>query len=156
MIAKEDLHAALTCLAERFPQTFVLERYQPHRPLKVGIAADLVARCPELDRNKLGLVLGTYVRRVMYRKGMVAGAARIDLDGNACGEVSASDAEHAAESLAEILASRQAKQAAAEAARRAERIAKQPAVPAAATPPAARTLKEKPVLRLPGFRQQCG
>nr|WP_028169110.1 ProQ/FINO family protein [Bradyrhizobium elkanii] len=69
MVAKEDLHAALTCLAERFPQTFVLERYQPHRPLKVGIAADLVARCPELDRNRLGMVLGAYIRRVMYRKG---------------------------------------------------------------------------------------
>jgi hypothetical protein len=52
-ITKEDLHAALTCLAERFPQTFVPDRYQPHRPLKVGIAADLVARCPELDRSKL-------------------------------------------------------------------------------------------------------
>ncbi|MGX9432002.1 MULTISPECIES: ProQ/FINO family protein [Bradyrhizobium] len=87
-IAKEDLQAALAYLAERFPQTFVLERHQPHRPLKVGIADDLVARCPELDRSKLGIVLGTYARRVMYRKGMVAGAARIDLDGNACGEAS--------------------------------------------------------------------
>ncbi|MGX9431788.1 hypothetical protein [Bradyrhizobium sp. LeoA1S1] len=39
MIAKEDLHAALTCLAERSPQTFVLERYHPHQPL-VMTAAD--------------------------------------------------------------------------------------------------------------------
>jgi ProP effector len=157
-IAKEDLQAALAYLAERFPQTFVLERHQPHRPLKVGIADDLVARCPELDRSKLGIVLGTYVRRIMYRKAMVAGAARVDLDGNACGEVSARDAEHATESLAEILASRQAKQAAAKAARRTERIARHPAVPAppAATPPAARPLKDKPVLRLPAFRQTCG
>jgi hypothetical protein len=32
-------------LVTRFPQTFVLEGHQPHRSLKVGIAADLVARC---------------------------------------------------------------------------------------------------------------
>ena len=151
-IAKKGLRAALTYLAERFPQTFVLEGYQPHRPLKVGIAADLVARCVELDRRKLGAVLSAYTQRIMYRKAMVAGAARVDLDGNPAGEVSASDAAHAAAKLAEILASREAKQAAAKAARRAERFAKQPAVPAAAPPPAARTLKERPVLRLPAFR----
>ena len=40
-ITKQDIHAALAHLAEAFPQTFVLEKYRPHRPLKVGIAADL-------------------------------------------------------------------------------------------------------------------
>jgi ProP effector len=157
-IARKDLHAALTCLAERFPQTFVLEVHQPHRPLKVGIAADLVARCAELDRRELGAVLSAYTQRIMYRKAMVAGAARVDLDGNPAGEVTAADAEHATAKLTETLASRDAKQAAAEAARRAERIVKRPAVPAplAATSPAARTLKERPVLRLPAFRRQCG
>ena len=48
------------------------------------------------------MALAVYKRCIMYLRG--AGAARIDLDGNACGEVSARDAEHAAE----ILASRQA------------------------------------------------
>jgi len=38
----------------------VLEKYQPHRPLKVGIAADLMTRCPELDRRKLGVALIAY------------------------------------------------------------------------------------------------
>ena len=109
------------------------------------------SRGAELDCRQLGAVLSTYTQRIMYRKAMVAGAARVDLDGNPAGEVSAKDAEHAAAKLAETLASRQAKQAAAEPARRAERIAKQPALPAAAPPPAAR-----PVLRLPAFRQQCG
>jgi len=155
-LAREDLCAALTCLAARFPQTFVLEGYQPHRPLKVGIAADLVARGAELDRRQLGAVLSAYTQRIMYRKAMVAGAARVDLDGNPAGEVSAKDAEHAAVKLAETLASRRAKQAVAQATRRAERIATQPALPAAAPPPAAKTLKERPVLRLPAFRQQCG
>jgi ProP effector len=118
------------------------------RPLKVGIAADLVARCAELDRRKLGAVLSAYTQRIMYREAMVAGPARIDLDGNPAGEVSAADAEHAAAKLAETLSSRRA--------RRAERFAKEPAVPAAAPPPASRALNERPVLRLPAFRSQCG
>jgi sRNA-binding protein len=55
----------------------------------------------------------------MYLKGMVAGAARVDLDRKACGEVSAGDAEQAAE----ILALRQARRVAAVAAKGVERIA---------------------------------
>ena len=150
-ITKEDLHAALTCLAERFPQTFVPDRYQPHRTLKVGIAADLVARCPELDRSKLGIVLAAYARRVIYLKGMVAGSARVDLDGKEAGEVTARDAGDAAAKLAKTLASRQAKRAAAVEAKGAALVAK-PA--AAAAPPAVKvlTLKKRPVLRLPAFR----
>ena len=46
---KQDIDASLARLAEAFPQTFVLEKYQPHRPLKVGIAVDLMGRGPELD-----------------------------------------------------------------------------------------------------------
>ena len=166
-ITKEDIHAALARLAEWFPQTFVLEKHLPHRPLKVGIAADILARCPVLTRRELGPVLGVYAKRVMYLQSLVAGAIRIDLDGNPAGEVSAADAEHAAAALAEILASREAGQALV-AASRAARIAKQaaataaaappPPVAAAVEPPAAKvlTLKERPVLRLPAFRQQRG
>ena len=159
-ITKEDMHAALTRLAEWFPQTFVLEKHLPHRPLKVGIAADILARCPVLTRRELGPVLGVYAKRVTYLQSLVVGAIRIDLDGNPAGEVSAADAEHAAATLAEILASREAGQALV-AASRAARIAKQAAAtppPAAVEPPAAKvlTLKERPVLRLPAFRQQRG
>ena len=162
-IPKEDIHAALTRLAEWFPQTFVFEKHLPHRPLKVGIAADILARCPVLTRRELGPVLGVYAKRVMYLQSLVAGAIRIDLDGNPAGEVSATDAEHAAATLAEILASREAGQALV-AASRAARIAKQAAATAAAPPAAAveppapkvLTLKDRPVLRLPAFRQQRG
>jgi ProP effector len=165
-ITKEDIHAALARLAEWFPQTFVLEKHLPHRPLKVGIAADILARCPVLTRRELGPVLGVYAKRVMYLQSLVAGAIRIDLDGNPAGEVSAADAEHAAATLAEILASREAGQALV-AASRAARIAKQAAATVAAAPPPAAaaveppaakvlTLKERPVLRLPAFRQQRG
>ena len=100
------------------------------------------------------MALAAYTRRVMYLKGMVAGAARVDLDGNPAGEVTAGDAEHAAE----VLALRQARRAAAVAAKGGERAAKQAATVAVAAPPAVKVLmlKKRPLLRLPAFRQQCG
>ena len=154
-IPKEDIHAALTRLAEWFPQTFVLEKHLPHRPLKVGIAADILARCPVLTRRELGPVLGVYAKRVMYLQSLVAGAIRIDLDGNPAGEVSAADAEHAAATLAEILGRarsgkpRGAKPCGADRETGSDDCSGGP-------PPAAKvlTLKERPVLRLPAFRQQ--
>src|SRR4029077_9408356 len=111
-IPKQDIDAALARLTEAFPRAFVLEKYRPHRPLKVGIAVDIPARCPALTRRELGAALSAYAQRVMYLQGLVAGAARVDLDGNPAGEVSAADAEHAVARLAEILASRETKPAA--------------------------------------------
>ena len=105
---KQDIDAALAHLAEAFPQTFVLEKYRPHWPLKVGIAAAIPARCPAVERRVLKMALTAYTGRVMYLRGLVAGAARVDLDGNPAGEVTARDAEYAAAKLARILASREA------------------------------------------------
>ena len=156
---KQDIDAALARLAEAFPKTFVLEKYRPHWPLKVGIATDIPARCPAVERRVLSVALSAYARRVMYLRGLVAGAARVDLDGNPAGEVTARDAEYAAAKLAETLASREAKRSAAVETKGAERIAKQTAATttAAASPVTkVSTLKEKPVLRLPALRQQCG
>jgi len=102
--------------------------------LKVGIAAEIPARCPAVERRVLGVALGAYTRRIMYLQGLVAGAPRIDLDGNVCGEVSARDAEHAATKLAGILASREA---AAVAAKGGERGVRPPATAPAPAPVAA-------------------
>src|SRR6478736_8218713 len=107
-ITKQDIDAALARRTEAFPQAFVLEKYRPHRPLKVGIAADIPARCPAVERRVLSVALRVYARRVMYLRSLVAGAARVDLDGTPAGEVTASDAEYAAARLAGILASREA------------------------------------------------
>ena len=144
-IRKEDIHAALTHLAETFPQTFELEKCRPHRPLKVGIAADLQARCPALEWRVLRVALAAYTGRVMYLRSLVAGAARVDLDGNPAGEVSARDAEHAASRLAKILASREAAAVAAKGG-----VARPPA-PSPAPAAKVLTLKRKPVLRLAAF-----
>jgi ProP effector len=153
---KQDIDTALALLTEAFPQTFVLEKYRPHRPLKVGIAADIPARCPAVERRVLSAALSAYARRVMYLRALVAGAARVDLDGNPAGEVTAGDAEFAATKLAEILASRDTKRAAA-VDKGAAQVAKPAAArAAAAAPPAVKvaTLKKRPLLRLPAFRQQ--
>jgi ProP effector len=100
----------------------------------------------------LKMALTAYTGRVMYLRGLVEGAARLDLDGNPAGEVTARDAEYAAAKLARILASREA---AAVEAKGAARITKPAAALPSPAPPAATTLK-RPVLRLPASRQKCG
>ena len=102
--------AVLACIAEWFPQAFVPEKYLPHRPLKIGIHVDLKARCPALSERERRAVLHWYVTRTIYLRACVAGAPRIDLDGNVCGEVTAAEAQHAAAWLATILAARARKQ----------------------------------------------
>lgn len=89
MTKKQDIDDAPARLADEFPRTFVQEKYQPHRPLKVGIAADLMERGPELNHHKINVALTVYTRRIMYLRSLVAGAARVDLDGNPAGEESA-------------------------------------------------------------------
>ena len=86
-VTKQDIDDALACLAKEFPQTFAPEKHQPHWPLKVGIAAEIPARCPAVERRVLSVALSVYARRVMYLRGLVAGATRVDLDGNPAGEV---------------------------------------------------------------------
>jgi len=152
MVTKLEMDAAVARLAEAFPQTFVLEKHRPHRPLKVGIAADIRARCPDLERQLLSMILSAYTRRVTYLQSVVAGAARVDLDGRKAGKVTARNAEYAAATLAKILASREA---GAVAAKGGERVVRPP-TPVPSSAPAAKVLplrlRQRPVLRLPAIR----
>ena len=153
-ITKDQINATLTQLAEQFPQTFVLEKHLPHRPLKVGIAADIQAALPDLDRRALFVALKVYTRRLVYLQAVVVGAERVDLDGNPVGEVTAWEADHAVAVLAGVLAQRQAQRTAATApAKPAPVLVFAPSsVPVAA---AGKGLKDKPVLRLKlGQRQR--
>ena len=103
-IPKHQIQATLTQLARQFPQTFVLGKHLPHRPLKVGIAADIQAALPDLDRRALFVALKVYTHRIVYLQAVVVGADRVDLDGNPAGRVTASEAGHAVAVLAGILA----------------------------------------------------
>ena len=148
-IRKEEGAAALSRLAELFPRTFVAAKHLPHRPLKVGIAADVRERCPDIDRRVLSAALAAYAHRGAYLRAIVAGADRIDLDGVAAGQVTAAEAEHTVAVLAGIRAQRVAERSAAAApSKPAPTLISAP--PSAAPPVAAagKGLKDKPVLSL--------
>ena len=85
----------------------------------------------------------------MYLQSIVAGAARVDLDGKEAGKVTARDAEYAAATLAKILASREA---GAVAAKGRERVVRPPAPVPSPAPAKVLTLRQRPVLRLPAIR----
>jgi ProP effector len=85
MTTKSDTNIA--ALAALFPAAFSAEPSHAHRPLKVGIGNDLVAR-GVLGQREVNAALKRYVDRLMYQKCLAAGGARVDLENNAAGEVS--------------------------------------------------------------------
>ncbi|BDH45474.1 RNA chaperone ProQ [Salmonella enterica subsp. enterica serovar Choleraesuis] len=103
-------------LAERFPQCFSAEGEA--RPLKIGIFQDLVARVEgemSLSKTQLRSALRLYTSSWRYLYGIKAGATRVDLDGNPCGELDQQHVDHARtqleEARARVAAARAAQQA---------------------------------------------
>jgi ProP effector len=129
MTTKSDAYIA--ALAALFPAVFSAEPSQAHRPLKVGIGNDLVAR-GVFGAREVNAALKRYVDRLTYQKCLAAGGARVDLDGNGAGEVS-SEQRCRAERL---IARMEARQLAEPAAVKAEAESKE-AVGQAAAPPSA-------------------
>ena len=91
--------AAVSQLVEMFPAAFA--RFD-RKPLKLGIRKDLLARGISIRTIASGL--GSYCHSIDYLGAMKTGAARIDLDGNAAGVVTADEAEDAARKLTEAIA----------------------------------------------------
>src|SRR5258708_18649995 len=85
MTTKSDTN--ILALAALFPAAFSAQPWRAHRPLKVGIGNDLVAR-GVLGAREVNAALNRYVDRLMYQKCLAAGGLRVDLDGNVAGEVS--------------------------------------------------------------------
>jgi sRNA-binding protein len=106
-ISNEQIDVVVARLAAAFPQTFVLEKHLPHRPLKVGVAADLRAALPDLPRAVLGRALAAYTKRIMYLQALTARAPRVDLAGNPAGGVTALEPSYASAVLAGIMAVRE-------------------------------------------------
>ena len=133
---KEEAKRVISLVAERFSAAFVADKSATHRPLKVGIHADLVATglvTPREVRNALVV----YTGRRMYQAALAAGP-RFDLDGNAAGEVTADQVEHAAAVVASIEAKVVAKAKAVRKQKGARKAAKEMAAeqqPASRTPP---------------------
>jgi sRNA-binding protein len=99
----------LCVLAELFPAAF---RPPSIRPLKIGIRADLIARAA-VTEAEAEIALGYHCRSLRYLRGMIAGAARVDLDGLEVGPVTADDATFAKVRIAAIRRRRKAPKAAA-------------------------------------------
>src|SRR5512144_644610 len=79
----------LATLRALYPQCFFPADTDP-KPLKIGIHKDLAARgeLPEaITATRLRNFLAWYVRRYRYRKVLIHGGPRVDLEGNAAGEV---------------------------------------------------------------------
>jgi sRNA-binding protein len=95
----------IAILAERFP-VFAPDIWMPHKPLKVGIYADLAA-LGVLTGREIHVGLSYYCRRLMYQQALAAGGPRYDLMGNPAGEVSESDRVGAATVVENILKRRE-------------------------------------------------
>jgi sRNA-binding protein len=123
MTTKSDDNIA--ALAALFPAAFSTQPWQAHRPLKVGIGDDLVARgvfgAPEVNA-----ALKRYVDRLKYQKCLAAGGARFDLEGNVAGGVSREQRCRASRLLARIKARQLVEAAAAKASKAAVRQAAMP------------------------------
>jgi ProP effector len=93
--------ATIRTLATLFPLAFFTAQHE-RRPLKIGIADDLlIATANVVEPSALRLALRVYAGASGYLQNCRQGAPRLDLDGDACGCVSAGEAQHAMEVLAQ-------------------------------------------------------
>jgi ProP effector len=122
-------HDVIGALTGLFPQAFTAEKWQPHRPLKIGIHLDLAAS-DIITPSEAQTALRSYARRRMYLAAVAAGGSRIDLDGNPAGEVTPAEATWAQKQLDQLDAAAGAEAATAAAA--AQRQAKHKATPSPA------------------------
>jgi sRNA-binding protein len=166
--ARALAEAGIALLAERWPLCFHIHP-RDRKPLKLGIHTDILA-AGVLSEKDLAAAMRWYVGALPYRRKCVEGAARIGLDGEPTGTVSA---EHAAEQkrtvktivaalAAKPKAKRDTEKAAQPAAKAIPQVAKTPpvAAPVPAPPaPVQRVVVEvrgrRPVLSLPRFRKSA-
>jgi ProP effector len=92
------MHVGMGQLAELYPNCF----RQPRQPLKIGIHNDIIAQHPELRVSLIASALKTYTRSLGYLEMLKAGEARIDLEGNPVGTVTAADEEDAKRKIAKL------------------------------------------------------
>ncbi|MER9768968.1 ProQ/FinO family protein [Mesorhizobium sp. M0189] len=84
---REHILPAREHLAKRFPDAFMRKGEPTKKPLKVGIAVDVLRLVKDIPREILKRAIGDYCTGPKYAKAMVTGATRVDLDGNAAGVV---------------------------------------------------------------------
>lgn len=99
---KKNLSPVLLALREAFPLAFP-PGGQPPRPLAIGIREALMAWADtrtDIDHKQVHSTLARYCSRVAYRRALVAGALRVNLQGEPVDAVTA-EAEYAANAAIE-------------------------------------------------------
>ena len=110
---KAATRAFIAAMSEKFP--LAISGFEGRRrPLKIGIAADVVAGMPGVPPRGIYNALRSFYCNAGYLKSMShAGAARIDLDGNPAGVVTALEAGGPAKEVASRIFKAAARKAAA-------------------------------------------
>ncbi|WP_115718638.1 RNA chaperone ProQ [Gallaecimonas mangrovi] len=99
-----DTKAVIAFLVESFPNCFSIKGEA--KPLKIGVFQDLAERLEgdeRVSKTQLRVALRHYTNAWRYLRGVKAGVARVDLDGNATDAVTDSEAEHALTNLHESM-----------------------------------------------------
>jgi sRNA-binding protein len=118
----------ISALAELFPSAFVMDKWKPHKPLKIGIHQDLIdggVLLPDEGRA----VFRRYCSPLMYQRALAAGGPRYGLNGEPAGEVTAERMAGGKSVVTAIEAKRAAKAKANTAERTAARKGRQDASP---------------------------
>lgn len=97
-----DIKAVVQFLVDTYPNCFTLEGEA--KPLKIGIFKDIAERLGEeceYSRTSVRAALRRYTASWRYLSAVKAGVVRVDLNGEAAGDVSEEHAQHAETQLAE-------------------------------------------------------
>jgi ProP effector len=81
-------------LVQRFPAAFKTQG-QPRLPLKIGIYDDIISLARDLPEAEVKNAIRLYVNQGPYNRVIIEGAARVDLNGEPAGSVTAEHAEWA-------------------------------------------------------------
>ncbi|MGB0894898.1 MAG: RNA chaperone ProQ [Parashewanella sp.] len=97
-----DTKEILAYLCETFPQCFIAEGEA--KPLKIGLFQELAEKLAEeskVSKTQLRVALRRYTSSWRYLKCIKKGAVRVDLAGEACGELEEEHVLHAQKTLKE-------------------------------------------------------
>ncbi|WP_169306998.1 RNA chaperone ProQ [Ferrimonas sediminicola] len=97
-----DIKAVIAFLCEKFPNCFSQEG--DAKPLKIGLFQELAENLADDERvskTQLRQALRRYTNSWRYLRSIKEGVQRVDLEGNACGEIDAQHVEHAQQALKE-------------------------------------------------------
>jgi sRNA-binding protein len=89
-------------IAEIYPAAIAPRNHAPRHPLKIGVDQDIRELYPDVSLKVRRAFIRGYVRQIGYFRLLIAGTARVGLDGMPAGLVTEDQAQNAAEQLAQL------------------------------------------------------